>query len=119
VLDEVVRRNPFPPSYHWENRAVILITLQKFDEAIGAINRKTRQHWWDHYSLAVCYAHLDRLPDAQAEIAELLRMRPGSTIQDLMRGEPYLNLQDAQVLIGGLRKAGLPEFLAARLTMGI
>ncbi len=67
---------PYPPSWYWENLAVALITLGRFEEAIAAINRKSRNFWWDHYMLGVCYTYLGRTSQAQAEMAELRRLRP-------------------------------------------
>ena len=109
ILAEALRRDPYPPSWYWENLAVALITLGKFEEAISAVNRKSRVLWWDHYMLGVCYTYLGRLSEAKAEIAELRNQRPALTIRDIMSAEPYKNPEDAQRLIDGLRKAGLPE----------
>ncbi len=109
VLNEALRRDPYPPSWYWENLSVALITLGRFEEAIAATNRKYRNLWWDHYTLGVCYTYLGMTSQAQAEMAELRRLRPELTIKTLMVAEPYQNIEDAQRLIDGLRKAGLPE----------
>lgn len=109
ILDEALRRDPYPPSSYWENRAVALVTLGRYEEAVAAVNRKSRTFWWDQYILGVCYTYLGRTSHAQVEIAELRKQRPNVKIKHIMMAEPYKNAEDAQRLIDGLRKAGLPE----------
>jgi TolB-like protein len=109
VLNEALRRDPYPPSWYWENLSVAYITRERFKEAIAAINRKSRHFWWDHYMLGSCYSQLGMTSQAQAEMAELHRLRPKVTIKELMIAEPYQNNEDSQRLVDGLRKAGLPD----------
>ncbi len=52
-LDDVLRRDPFPPSWHWGNRATAFLCLERYEDAIAAINRKSRTFWWDHYMRGV------------------------------------------------------------------
>ncbi len=109
LLDECLQNDPFPPSYYWEGRAIALLVARMFEDSITATRRKAKPFWWDRYMLAVCHAHLGRLPESQAEIAALLGERPGLVLTDVMKAEPYLRPEDAQMLIDGLRLAGMPE----------
>ena len=109
MMDRLLRHDPFPPNWYWESLAVTLITARRFDEAISAIGRLNHFFWWDHCYLAICHAELGRMIEANAEVALLLNIRPNATITDTMKGEPYKNPQDAQVMIEGMRAAGLPE----------
>ena len=108
-LEDVLRRDPFPPSWHWGNRATAFLCLERYEDAIAAINRKSRTFWWDHYMRGVCYYYLDNINQAQAEIADMLRERPTVTITDILIAEPYRNAEDQQRLSVGLRGVGLPE----------
>jgi hypothetical protein len=59
--------------------------------------------------LAICYVQLGRVAEANTEVSSVLNLRPHATITDTMKGEPYKNPDDAQIMIEGMRAAGLPE----------
>jgi tetratricopeptide (TPR) repeat protein len=108
-LDEMVRRDPHPPSWYWGNRATALLSLERYEEATAAIDWKDRTFWWDHYMRGICYIYLGKPSQAQAEIVAMQLERPSVTISEVMKAEPFKNAVDEQRIIGGLRKAGLPE----------
>jgi adenylate cyclase len=83
--------------------------LRRFDDAMSAINRLNHLFWWDHCYLAVCHIRLGQMEAAEREIARALSIWPTATIEDLMKGEPYKNAEDADVMVQGMRQAGLPE----------
>ncbi len=108
-LDIAVRRDPFPPDWYWEARAIPLLQERRYQEVIQTINRMTRLHSWNHAYLAIAYAHLGQLAEARAEAAELLRLKPDYSPAWISAQEPYKNPAYLQHLLDGLRKAGLPE----------
>jgi adenylate cyclase len=108
-LEDVLRRDPFPPSWHWGNRATAFLCLERYEDAIAAINRKSRTFWWDHYMRGVCHYYLGNTVRAQAEIADMQKERPTVTITDILIAEPFRSAEDQQRLTVGLRGAGLPE----------
>jgi TolB-like protein/Tfp pilus assembly protein PilF len=108
-LDEVLRREPFPPSWYWEARAVALVALKQYANAIDAIGRMSHLHSYSHAYLAACHAELGQMEEARAELAETLRLRPNSTIRQFILSEPFKDPADTEAEIASLRKAGLPE----------
>jgi adenylate cyclase len=58
--------------------------------------------------LASCYGHLERVQEAQAAWAELLKVNPGFSLMQRARVLPYKNAGDFQRIADGLAKAGLP-----------
>ena len=108
-LDEMVRRDPQPPSWYWGNRATALLSLERYEEATAAIDRKDRTFWWDHYLRGICYAYLGNISQAHAEIVAMQTDRPSVTISEILMAEPFKNFADEQRITNGLRKAGLPE----------
>jgi len=64
---------------------------------------------WPHLWLACAYAQSGQLEEAGKEAAEVLRIDPGFTIESWKRLAVYKDPKDAEHLINGLRKAGLPE----------
>ena len=108
-LEDVLRRDPFPPSWHWGNRATAFLCLERYEDAISAISRKSRTFWWDHYMRGVCHYYLGNTDEAQAEIVEMKKERPNVTIKEILIAEPFKNAEDLQRLTVGLRAVGLPE----------
>jgi len=108
-LDDVLLRDPFPPSWYWEVRAMTLLAARQYRQSIEAIGRMANLRGYNHALLAACHAQLGQMDKARAAAAEVLRLRPGFTISWNMMGEPFKNLADAEPMNAGMRKAGLPE----------
>jgi adenylate cyclase len=63
-----------------------------------------------HSCLAATYAQLGRIEEARAAATEVLRIAPDYTISGTtMRLLGFKSAEDAEHLVDGLRKAGLPE----------
>jgi adenylate cyclase len=63
-----------------------------------------------HVWLAAGLAQLGQLDEAHAEATEVLRIDPKFTIDGTQRRQAlYKRPEDAEHLLDGLRKAGLPE----------
>ena len=107
VLDRVFKHDPFPPSYYWESRAIALLVLERFDEAIAAVLRKPQQFWWVHCYLAVCYRHLGDDHKAACAIQAARRSKPDASVEKLMRAEPYQHQRDHDRLALTLKDLGL------------
>jgi adenylate cyclase len=107
-FERAIRMSPLDPTLH---RAFVgmgwaFIELGRFDEAIVAGKRAQRQnpsHSSTYRCLAAAFAHLGRDSEARAAAARLLEVDPAFTIST------FLARGDYQLLIEGLRKAGLPE----------
>jgi adenylate cyclase len=109
ALDQLVRHDPFPPNWYWENRSIVLLTLDKFEDALTAIQHMPELFWWNYGYVAICCAGLGRLKEGQDAIKRAIELCPELTIQRFMKGEPYKLPEDANRMIEGLRRAGLPE----------
>jgi len=66
---------------------------------------------WDssHLFLIASYVQLERLPDAQAALARLLEITPDATISRYKELLPIRNPASLDMVLDGLRSAGLPE----------
>ena len=65
---------------------------------------------WPHLWLAAAYAQSGQLEEAKAEAAEVLRINPGFTIESYKRLlVVHKYPKDAEHILDGLRKSGLPE----------
>src|SRR4030095_2286134 len=88
-LDEVLLREPFPPSWYWEARSIALFASRQYQDALDAIGRMSRLQDYNHAYLAGCYAQLGQLEEARAEVAKVLQLRPDFTITRFMLSEPF------------------------------
>ena len=75
---------------------------------------------WDstYWGLIPAYVQLDRLPEARAALIKYLSLAPGMTVSGLRQLLPIRNPASLEMVLDGLRKAGLPGFMstAANLT---
>ena len=62
-----------------------------------------------HAWLAATYGQLGQLEQARTHVSEILRLEPGCSISRIRRLIVYRNAGDADHLLDGLRKAGVPE----------
>jgi adenylate cyclase len=110
-FERAMRTSPVDPLIHstLDGMGIAFIELGRFDEAIVAGKKAQRQnpsYMGGYRCLASAFAHLGRDAEAREAVARLLQLDPASTISAMIaRG----GLSNAKLLIGGLRKAGLPE----------
>jgi adenylate cyclase len=100
---------PFPPSFHWENRGGPLYQLGRFEEAAESYEKIPSVSWWNHGYLAACYGQLGEPARAQRSWQEVLRLRPGTSFEDVAKSAPFKNEADEELWLEGLRKAALPK----------
>jgi adenylate cyclase len=89
-----------------------LQALQRDEDAIGAFTRsinRNADYIPAHQHAAASYAHLGRLDEARAQAAEVLRLRPGFSIQREAAILPFRDPAMRARFVEGLRKSGLPE----------
>jgi tetratricopeptide (TPR) repeat protein len=92
----------------WGALAICLYSAKRYEEALAA-NRKLGHEMspWLMAREAACLAQLGRLDEARAQAAEVLRSKPGFSVRAEMPHYKYP--ADADHLLEGLLKAGLPE----------
>jgi TolB-like protein len=108
-LDDVLQRDPFPPSWYWEVRAMTLLGARRYRDAIESLDRMSVLRAYNHALLAACQAQLGQMEQAKREVTEALLLSPDFTIGWAMLTEPFKFPGDAEPMIEGMRKAGLPE----------
>ena len=64
-------------------------------------------HWWTYCYIAACYAHLHESELAIRAAADVVRLKPDFTMQDLERAEYWRDPADLEHLKNGVRQAGL------------
>ncbi len=92
--------------------AIAEMQQQQYEDAAAWARKSVRQHAFNvpgYHVLAACYAHLERLDDARAAIAQSLELDPKLTISRLKVIYPIDGYKNLDEFLDGLRKAGLPE----------
>jgi adenylate cyclase len=88
------------------------LLARRHADAVSQIREFTTQapnHYYARAWLAAAYGHLGQLKEAQTQAAELFRLDPGFVSNQANNRLPkYFRPQDAQHILDGLRKAGLP-----------
>lgn len=110
-IDDAIRLSPYDP-YLWgfeTNKAMILIALDRYDEAHGhtrkAISYPGAKQW--AYALhASILGHLGRDAQARAALKELLRFQPDFSYNFVAQAYPGWPRDFVSRLFNGLRKAG-------------
>ena len=109
-----VRLSPGDPvSYRFNTGAGIACLLMgRYDDAVAFCEKARRSHgkWGPIFRiLAAGYAHLGQTQKASEALVRYRELEPSASIAHLRRQLPYRNVEQAEHLWEGLRKAGLPE----------
>ncbi len=108
-LEAANRLNPLRSRWYRPFSGIALFSLRRFEEAAHALKQTPLPTSWSHARLAACYAQLERTEEAQAAVAEVLRLQPDFSTAEYMRKSVLLErAEDRELLLEGLLKAGLP-----------
>jgi len=85
--------------------------LEQYDQAIAELKKSINlwpDYWFAHVWLAAAYSLTNRMEDARAEVAEVLRINPKTSLEGIAKNG-YFNFKraDKERFINALRKAGL------------
>lgn len=109
LMEAAVRLNPLRPRWCDAYFGVALYSLRRSAEAAQAFKQMPLSTSWSNARLATCYAQLERTAQAQASVAEVLRLQPDFSTAEYMRKSVLLeHAEDRDLLREGLIKAGLP-----------
>jgi adenylate cyclase len=113
VLDTYMRLDPFHPPLCSFFQGAAHFMLEEYSQAITLLKdfmSRVPQTAFGHLWLAATYARLGQLDEARANVAEVLRLRPGYTISEAGRRlAGFKHGRDDKHFFGSLRKAGMPE----------
>ena len=113
-LDRALRLSPRDPSLSFCNLGRLVAALGSGrDEDYLALAKKFTEDapdlhpGWRH--LAVAYVKFGRIDEAQAAVQQVLRLKPGDSIESVQRTVPIVLPEILEPYLDALRKAGLPE----------
>ncbi|TIM24375.1 MAG: adenylate/guanylate cyclase domain-containing protein, partial [Mesorhizobium sp.] len=102
--------NPYFPDVLLHFQALASFQLGRYEQAVGLLKeRLTRNPVTDvsRALLAASYGHLGRFDEARAAWQEVLRVNPEYSLEYRRKVLPYKNPEDFELVVEGLRTAGL------------
>jgi adenylate cyclase len=112
LIEKAMRLNPFYPFYYTLYMGQAYLSMRRYEEAIEVIKRsvvRNPESMHGHLYLAACYGHLGKDAPAREELAEVRRIHLDFSTTWVQTFMPYKRVSDLDMLVDGLRKAGLPE----------
>jgi TolB-like protein/class 3 adenylate cyclase len=109
-FDRAMALNPYYPDVYLHFQAQALFQLRRYEEAIGILRRRLVRNPSTDVSrvlLAASYGHLGRFEEARYEWEEVFRVNPDYSLEHRRKVLPYKNPDDFELIVDGLRKAGL------------
>jgi predicted Zn-dependent protease len=116
-LHKAMRLDPRNRDFYLAEVAWAYTLMGRYAEAVPLLKRhlaRYRDNLGGHWNLAVAYVELGRLVEAQAEVAEVIRLSPQLTLEGERRAEEHgvgtMPLKDralAERYLADLGKAGL------------
>ncbi len=111
LFKEAQRRNPYCPAWYIHNAAYSYLGLGRLDEAI-AESKRALEREPDHFpamvALASVYGNYGRVDEGRAVAVKILKIDPRFSLVSVEKW-PYKYKPDADVVMSGLRKVGIPE----------
>jgi TolB-like protein len=109
VLDDAILRDPFPPNWYWEVRAIALFAARRYDEVIESLASMNPIQPWDYAYVAASHAYCGRATEAKLAVAKALKADHRLSIGRYAQVEGYTSATSLAHLLNGFQKAGLPE----------
>lgn len=110
VLDRAIRLDPFPPVMAYHNLATSYLFAGMLHEALTTYKKALNiepDNLPANIGLAVTYSSLDKIQEARSIGAVIHRTNPKFSVESFAKNLPYKNQAYNDLLIEGLRKAGL------------
>jgi adenylate cyclase len=110
LLEKAIRLQPYTPSSYYYQLGMAYNFTGQYDEAIAVLKKslkRTPDHLLSLIGLTVAYSLADRMEEARATAAELLRVNPKFSVAYLEKKAPYKHKSDLELSMGAMRKAGL------------
>ncbi len=109
-IEQAMRLNPRYPTMYLVSLAIAYRVAGRYEDALALLQRAlilTPHYLQARVNLATCYAELNWLEEARAEVAEILRINPTFSLEGVRRTVPFKDPAVVERMVAALRKAGL------------
>ena len=110
LLKKAIRLEPYTPATFYYQLGMAYNFTGQYDEAIAVLKKalkRTPDHLLSLLGLTIAYSLADRMEEARATAAEVLRVNPKLSVAYLEKKAPYKYKVDLELSMGAMRKAGL------------
>ena len=110
LVERAMRLNPRYPVTYLACLGYAYRLTRRYEEAIAVQKRvltRNPDFVGAHFNLATTYSELGWEEEAQAEVAEVLRLSPQASLEGVRRVLPYKDPAELERVLAALRKAGL------------
>jgi adenylate cyclase len=112
LIEKATRLNPFHPFYYTLYRGMALLSMERYQEALEALERSAAHNpesLATYLYLAACHGHLGENEPAREALAEMHGIHPEFSMAWVRNFQPYKRAADLDRLVEGLRRAGFSE----------
>jgi len=115
LVRKAMRLDPYYPSIYLELLGQVYLSMEAYEKAVEAFKVlvvREPQSKVGHRSLAIAYIRLGRKEQARSEAAEILRLFPEYSLEEVRKQAQLMNMNPTVMenYIEALREAGLPEY---------
>jgi len=111
AYEKALRRDPVKPrSSCLFGLATSYSSMGKYDEAVPVYKRLLKAqpgHWLGNIQLTATYSRMERMEDARAQAAEVLRLDPKFSVERFVKSARFKDRDAVKQAADALRKAGL------------
>ncbi len=110
ILKKAVALSPIPLPRALSHLCIASRKAGRYEEAVAVCRQLLQRepnHVLAHLTLAATFVEIEKMEEARAEIAEVLRIDPKYTVKVVPRSFPWKDQAEVDRLIDSLRKAGL------------
>lgn len=110
LIQKAMRLNPHYPPRYLNLLGLAYRMAGRCDEALLPLEKAVTlepNFSLSYFNLAACYADLNRLVEAQKEVAEIRRINPSASLENVGKFMPYKDPAAMERTLAALRKAGL------------
>ena len=111
-FDRAMALNPYFPDVWLHFQAQAAYQLGRYEAAVATLKRRILRNPETDASrvlLAACYGQMSLIDEARAAWQEALRVNPSYSLEQRRKVLPYKNPADFELVVDGLRKAGLVD----------
>jgi TolB-like protein len=108
-IENAMRLNPFYPDWYLLSLAVAYFLTGNHQKVIDLVHKARQSNPGLLRLQAAAHIMLDQREQAEAAVAEVMKLEPWFTISALRKGLPYQDPAFGEPLFAAMRKAGLPE----------
>jgi adenylate cyclase len=110
LIDKAMRLNPYYPFYYILYKGQAYLVMKRYEDALEALRRSVAHNpdaLPPRVYLAACLGLMDRIAPAHDALANVFRIAPEFSTGWVRTFLPYRRAADSELLMDGLRKAGL------------